>query len=96
MDPQVQARLQHALRSRSEPLLLSARQAAALCGRSVRTWRSWHTSGRVPQPVQIGRSLYWRRSELVAWIQAGCPPRDVWQAMQRMSPSGTTSAARSA
>ncbi len=64
-----------------EPLLIPGSQAAALCGRSVRTWRSWHAAGLVPRPLRIGRSLMWRRDELRAWVAAGCPRRSEWTAM---------------
>lgn len=64
-----------------EPLLVPGRQAAALCGRSVRTWRSWHAAGLVPSPLHLGRSVLWRRDELRAWIAAGCPPRKEWSEM---------------
>jgi len=36
----------------------------------------------IPQPVRIGRSLYWRTEELKAWVAAGCPDRGTWIAMQ--------------
>ncbi len=62
-----------------DPLLLTALQAAALCGKSPRTWRSWHSAGWVPAPLRIGRSLLWRRDELIAWVAAGCPTRDAWR-----------------
>ena len=64
------------------PLLLSAEMAATLCGRSLRTWRSWDTAGRIPRPVRIGRSTLWRADELRAWIAAGCPRRDAWEARE--------------
>lgn len=60
-------------------LLLRAHQAAALCGKSVRTWRTWHASGLIPRPVRIGRSILWRAEELQAWIAAGCPGRAHWE-----------------
>ncbi len=66
----------------SRSLLLKACEAAALCNISVRTWRSWDTAGRIPNPVRIGRSLLWRADELREWVEAGCPRRDVWEAMQ--------------
>jgi predicted DNA-binding transcriptional regulator AlpA len=62
-----------------EPLLLTAAEAAALCGKSSRTWRTWHSAGWIPRPMRIGRSLLWRRDELTAWIAAGCPARNFWQ-----------------
>ena len=38
------------------PLLLTAKQAAAMCGKSLRTWRTWDAAGWIPRPVRIGRS----------------------------------------
>ncbi len=61
-------------------LLLKARQAAALCGKSLRTWRTWDSAGRIPQPVRIGRSTLWRADELRDWVAAGCPRREEWEA----------------
>lgn len=61
-----------------EPVLLTAREACRICGTSLRTWRSWHISGKIPRPVRIGRMLFWRREELLAWIEAGCPRRREW------------------
>ena len=57
------------------PLLLTARQAAALCGKSLRTWRSGDAAGLIPQPVRIRRCTLWRADELRRWIAAGCPNR---------------------
>jgi len=61
------------------PQLISAREAAGLCGRSERSWRTWDAVGLIPQPVRIGRSTMWRRDELQAWIKAGCPRREEWE-----------------
>lgn len=63
-------------------LLLSARKAAAMCGKTLRTWRTWDAAGFVPAPVRVGKSTFWRVSELKAWIAAGCPQRDAWNAIQ--------------
>ncbi len=62
------------------PLLLTAKQAAAICGKSLRTWRTWDSAGRIPQPVRIGRSTLWRAGELREWVAAGCPRRAEWEA----------------
>jgi len=61
------------------PLLLNARQAAALCGKSLRTWRSWDAAGVVPRPIRIRRCTLWRADELRAWIAAQCPNRREWE-----------------
>ena len=65
----------------SSPLLLTARQAAAMCGKSLRTWRTWDAAGWIPRPVRIGRSTLWRAEELRDWVTAGCPRRAAWEAM---------------
>jgi predicted DNA-binding transcriptional regulator AlpA len=50
----------------NEPLLVTAKQAAALCGKSLRTWRAWDAAGWIPRPVRLGRSTLWRTAELRA------------------------------
>lgn len=59
------------------PLLVPASRAAQICGKSVRTWQA---SGLIPAPLRVGRSLLWRVRDLEAWVAAGCPPRDEWDA----------------
>jgi prophage regulatory protein len=68
-----------------EPLLVTAKQAAALCGKSLRTWRAWDAAGWIPRPVRVGRSTLWRTAELRAWISAGCPRRSEWESQPRNS-----------
>ncbi len=62
------------------PLLLTAKQAAEICGKSLRTWRTWDAAGWIPRPVRIGRSTLWRFEELREWVAAGCPRRAEWEA----------------
>ena len=64
------------------PFLLRAADAAARCGISVRTWRTWDATGKVPMPVRIGRVPFWRVEELQTWVAAGCPDRITWQSMR--------------
>ena len=66
--------------SRIEPLLVDAKKAAALCGKSLRTWRTWDALGLIPRPVRIQRTTLWRLDELKAWTSAGCPRREEWEA----------------
>jgi predicted DNA-binding transcriptional regulator AlpA len=68
----------------SKCLLLTAADAAALCCKSLRTWRSWDAAGRIPRAVRIGRSVLWRAEELRAWTVAGCPCRKDWEAQQEL------------
>ena len=57
---------------------MTAKQAATLLGIGVSTLHRLRSSGRVPEPVKIGGSVRWRREELKAWVDAGCPPVDKW------------------
>lgn len=61
-------------------LLVTGRQAATLCGKCLRTWRSWDAMGLIPRPIRIKRSTLWRLDELKAWTTAGCPRRTEWEA----------------
>jgi len=61
------------------PLLVTATEAARLLGVSRTTFYRLHSSGRVPLPVNLGRSVRWRSRELDAWVQAGCPARVKWE-----------------
>ena len=63
-------------------LLLTARETAQALGVSLRTLRSWDSSGRIPQPRRISRSTKWSVSELRDWTNAGCPRREEWEAVQ--------------
>jgi len=65
---------------RSSALLVTAKQAAKLCSKSLRTWRTWDSAGLIPRPVRIGRSTLWSVSDLTAWVAAGCPRRTEWEA----------------
>jgi len=62
------------------PELLTLPQAAALCGLGQRTlWRYAH-SGIAPRPLKLGQGRQgasrFRRSDILAWIEAGCPRVD--------------------
>jgi predicted DNA-binding transcriptional regulator AlpA len=64
-----------------EALLLTADQAAALCGVSAATWYRMASAGRCPAPVRLSRGcVRWRAEELRDWIKGGCPPRGEWEA----------------
>jgi hypothetical protein len=39
-------------------------------------------AGRIPAGLKIGSSKRWRYSEIVAWVQAGCPDRRTWEALR--------------
>jgi predicted DNA-binding transcriptional regulator AlpA len=60
----------------AETILLTLRQAAGLLGLGERTLWRHSRSGLAPGPVKIGGAVRYRRAELVAWIEAGCPRTD--------------------
>ena len=61
------------MNSAVEPLLLKAEEVAALMAISTRTlWRLVSVDS-FPQPVRIGGSVRWRKSEIENWIASGCP-----------------------
>lgn len=66
----------------TDPLLVTAKQAAAMCGKSLRTWRTWDAAGLIPRPRRIGRSVCWDFAELKDWIANGCQRRSEWEARQ--------------
>jgi predicted DNA-binding transcriptional regulator AlpA len=62
------------------PVLLDCRQAAALLGVSRSQFWTLHNAGRVPLPLRLSpRVVRWRSDELAAWVQAGCPNREIWE-----------------
>lgn len=64
---------------KEKSILLSSHYAAELIGCSVQALRNWHLYGRVPVPIVVGNRLYWRRDEILRWIDAGCPNREEWK-----------------
>lgn len=63
-----------------EDRLLPVGQVASLLNLSQRAIWKLLAVGRLPRPVRLGRSVRWRAAELSAWIGAGCPSRDTWEA----------------
>ena len=72
----------------NDTLLLRAAEAARLCAVSKVSWFRWDSAGRIPQGLKIGGCKVWRRSELEAWIEAGTPNREKWQALQAATRRG--------
>jgi predicted DNA-binding transcriptional regulator AlpA len=68
-----------------EPLLLTAVQAAALCGVSEATWYRMASARRCPAPVRLTARgcVRWRVEELRAWIGSGCPDRRTWETLKK-------------
>ncbi len=72
-------------RAVTQSLLIDSRQVGELLNLSTRTvWRLL-SAGKLPEPVRIGRSVRWSRSDLETWIANGCPetaPVEVIQSEQ--------------
>jgi len=57
-----------------KPQLISAEELANLLAISERSvWRRL-SGGDIPEPVRIGKSVRWRLTEIIAWIEGGCLP----------------------
>ena len=67
----------------SERLALPAADVAKLLGISQRHLHTLNASGRLPRPIRFGRSVRWIHFELCAWLSAGAPARDKWEAMRK-------------
>lgn len=68
--------------TQSPRLLLTPREAATVCGFSLRTWWRLDSAGKIPAAVRFGRSKRWPAEVLRRWIEAGCPDRQRWETMQ--------------
>ncbi len=53
--------------------LLTDREVGELCNVSARHVRRQAQIGNLPAPVHIGRSVRWRRADILHWLQEGCP-----------------------
>jgi predicted DNA-binding transcriptional regulator AlpA len=58
------------------PELLTTAEAAKLLSIGERTLWRHSRCGVAPEPVKIGGTVRYRRSQLLAWIVAGCPRVD--------------------
>lgn len=53
--------------------LIPVREVATILNVSVRTVWRLISEGKIIAPVRVGRSVRWRRAELILWIEQGCP-----------------------
>jgi predicted DNA-binding transcriptional regulator AlpA len=66
-----------------ESLLIPDTTAATLAGVSRAHWHRLRAAGKIgPPPVRLGRKVLYRRTEVVAWIDAACPDSRTWAAIQ--------------
>jgi predicted DNA-binding transcriptional regulator AlpA len=62
------------------PLLVNIEELAVLLSRGVPSLHRDDAAGRLPAALRIGGAKRWRYAEIVAWVEAGCPPRSQWTA----------------
>ncbi len=62
--------------------LLTAKKLANILEVSKRTVFRLNTQGKIPEPVKIGGSVRWIKTEIDLWINSGCPDRETWEAMK--------------
>lgn len=67
----------------NDKLLLTAGEAASLCGVGERTWHRMNSEQKCPASVSLNSSVRWNRDELREWTSAGCPSRDQWERIRR-------------
>lgn len=49
---------------------LTREDAVGIMGKSVRTLENWYGVGEMPEPVAIGRELYWHPEIFYGWLDA--------------------------
>ena len=65
---------QEKLHSFTDSVLITVKDVAALTALAERTIWRFADSGKIPRPVHIGGAVRWRKSDLLSWIENGCPP----------------------
>ena len=61
------------------PVLLTVRDVAAALKVSPRQVWKLSSSGRLPTPVRLSRSVRWRANDIARWVELGCPAREVFE-----------------
>lgn len=57
----------------ADAALLTVDEVAAFLSCSTRHVRRMADSGEMPRPIKLGSLIRWRRNEVDAWLQDGCP-----------------------
>ena len=55
--------------------LIDIGELSRITGLSKPTLWRHHDAGLIPAGCKIGRAVRWRLRDVVAWLDAGCPPR---------------------
>jgi excisionase family DNA binding protein len=67
---------------KGDSTLTTIRELAGLLKVSERQVRRLDSAGKLPASIRVGSAKRWRSDELDAWIGAGCPDRDAWNAIR--------------
>ena len=62
----------------SNPIAFSPEELARRLAVSRRHIYRMNSSGKLPRPIRLGRSVRWILPEINAWLQAGAPDRKTW------------------
>jgi len=65
-----------------EPLLIRAKQAAAICGVSPRKWADLQASGQIPPSFKLGGCRVWKISDISFWVERDMPSLDAFLKMR--------------
>jgi predicted DNA-binding transcriptional regulator AlpA len=61
-------------------LTVRRRRLARLLDVSERHLQAMNSAGKLPRPMKLGRCRVWYLAEIRAWLRAGCPDRQTWEA----------------
>jgi len=64
--------------------LWSIKQVKKVTGLSERTLWRLSDSGKICGPIRIGHSVRWRKSDILLWIDLGCPDRATFEAQKEV------------
>jgi predicted DNA-binding transcriptional regulator AlpA len=56
-------------------LVLTAPEVADLLGISIRHLWRMNAKQLLPEPVRMGGTTRWRRTDIQKWVELGCPDR---------------------
>ena len=59
-------------------ILVDTKTAARLLNVSARTWYRLCDIKAAPAPLRLGNLVRWRLAEILAWVEANCPPQKHW------------------
>ncbi|WP_435018543.1 helix-turn-helix transcriptional regulator [Tundrisphaera sp. TA3] len=70
-----------------EPWLFTVQDLAVRLNVSERVLWRMRSSGKLPEPIELGPKLIrWGRSEILDWIALGCPNQKIWGVIKAKRP----------